>query len=131
MLRPYISRSSRPHPEHRHADLLTELPQLLLGRRAIRIGRDQPRRLLLELEPSRQLGGGGRLSPTPHAPQHGYRQKHTRPQTARTPPRPVLLGLARAPRLGGVGFFPGPLRPPKRNRVKAPPPRQAGATAQA
>jgi len=72
MLRPYTTRSRRSFPEHWHTDLLTELPQLLPSCRAIRIGRDQPRRLLLELEPSRQLGGGSGLAGAlqPHQQNH-------------------------------------------------------------
>jgi len=66
-----------PRPrEDRHPDLLTELSQLLGGRRPVRIRRNQSRRLLLDLEPARQFGRRRRLARALETDQQNHRRPH-------------------------------------------------------
>ena len=55
MLRPYSD------AKHRHSNLLAQLLQLFGRRRPIDVGRNQCRRLLLELQPPREFGRGSGL----------------------------------------------------------------------
>src|SRR5437773_7414491 len=75
MLLPYTDGSIRPSPEHRNAHLLTQLSQLFPSRRPIGIGCHESRRLLLELQPPRELRRGGGF---PRALQPNQ-QDHRRP----------------------------------------------------
>src|SRR5438309_11359851 len=87
MLRRYTAWSRVRRPNHGHTHLHGELPELFAGRRPIHVRRDDARSFLLELEPTSQFRGGGRLARALQAHQQDHRGADRREvEACRVPP---------------------------------------------
>src|SRR5437016_12749656 len=89
MLRRYTAWSMVRRPKHGHTHLHGELPELFAGRRPIHVRRDDARSFLLELEPTSQFRGGGRLARALQAHQQDPRGADRREVEARSEERRV------------------------------------------